>query len=67
MSEEINRWVKFMKENPSKWKKIHTEFIDAQFIKSDNFLKRLLKEKDGEKRISSAFNIKNKKVIESLR
>ncbi|MBD3204361.1 hypothetical protein GF327_08775 [Candidatus Woesearchaeota archaeon] len=49
MTDEIERWAKFMKENPDKWKKIHTKFINAQFEKSQEFIKRLLKEPNGKK------------------
>ena len=63
---EIDRWVKFMKENPTKWKKIHTEFIDSQFGKSEEFIRRLLKEPDGKKRVISAYNLKNLKGYSKL-
>ena len=59
MSEEIDRWVKYMKENPSTWKKTHTAFIDAQFSKSLAFIERLSKTPGGREKIISAYNIKN--------
>ncbi len=59
MSEEIDRWIRFMKENPDKWKKIHTEFINAQFAKSQKFIERLLKEPKGREKIISAYGLKN--------
>lgn len=57
--ESIERWVKFMKENPTKWKAIHTEFIDSQFIKHAKFLERLKKTKNGREKIIKLYNIKN--------
>ena len=66
MTEEIDRWIKFMKENPDKWKKIHTEFINAQFLKSRNFVKKLLKTPNGREKVINAFNIKNVKGYEGL-
>lgn len=66
MSQEIDRWVKYMKDNPTKWKKIHTEFINSQFKKSEEFIKRLLKEPDGKERLISAYKIKNLKGYEEL-
>jgi len=63
---EIDRWVKYMKENPSKWKKIHTEFIDAQFSKSEEFIKQLLKEPNGKERVINAYGLKNLKGYKGL-
>lgn len=55
----IERWAKFMKENPDKWKKIHTEFIDAQFEKANSVIKELSKTKEGKEKIIKIYNIKN--------
>lgn len=66
MSEEIDRWVNFMKENPDKWKKVHTEFINAQFEKQQAFVKRLLKEPNGKQKVIDAYGIKNVKGYEGL-
>ena len=66
MTEEIDRWIKFMKENPDKWKKIHTKFINAQFEKSYKFIKRLLKQPKGKEKIIKAYKIKNLKGYKGL-
>ncbi|MBN1503053.1 hypothetical protein JW930_05905 [Candidatus Woesearchaeota archaeon] len=66
MSEEIDRWVKYMNENPDKWKKQHTEFINAQFDKSQRFIHRLLKEPKGREKIIKAYHIKNVKGYKGL-
>lgn len=65
MAEEIDRWIKYMKENPD-WKKIHTKFINAQFEKSYSFMKRLLKEPNGKEKLIQAYKIKNIKGYEGL-
>lgn len=57
--EQIERWVKFMKENPNKWKKIHTEFIDAQFDMHYKFVERILKTPMGKEKLIKLFSIKN--------
>ncbi len=57
----IERWATFMKENPTKWKKIHTEFINAQFISHEQFLDRLLQQPSGKKKVLELYNIKNVK------
>jgi hypothetical protein len=50
--EFIEKWVLFMKENSFKvWKKEQSDFLDSQIISSINFYQRLLKEKDGSRRV----------------
>jgi len=61
MSEEIDRWIKFMRQNSCTWKRIHTEFI-----KSEKFIQRLLKEPAGREKIIAAYKIKNLKGYEKL-
>jgi len=59
MSEEIDRWIKYMQDNPKTWKKVHTKFINSQFIKSRSFIKRLLEQPGGRQKIINAYGIKN--------
>lgn len=53
------RWAKFVIDNPDKWRKLHTEFINSQFVIHNNFLKRLSKEKNGKEKIIELYKIKN--------
>ena len=55
----VIRWAKFVRDNPNKWRKIHTEFINSQFKMNEDFLKRLSKEKDGKEKIIKLYSIKN--------
>ena len=64
--ESVERWANFIKSNPDKWKKIHTEFIDAQFEKCYGFLRRLSKQKNGAEKIMKLYNIKNLKGYPKL-
>lgn len=64
--DQIERWAKFMIENPDKWKKIHTEFINAQFQKSEDFIKRLAKTQNGKEKIIEIYGIKNKNAYKKL-
>jgi hypothetical protein len=57
--EFVERWANFVKNNPDKWKKIHSQFIDAQFIMAERFYKNLAKTKDGKKKIIEVFGIRN--------
>lgn len=57
--ESVEKWAFYVKNNPKKWKKMHTEFINSQFKKSEDFIKKLLKQKDGIKKILELYNIKN--------
>ena len=57
--EQVERWANFVKNNPTEWKNIHTQFINAQFEKHRNFVKRLLKESNGFDKIVKLYGIKN--------
>ena len=64
--ESVRRWAIFVKENPDKWKKIHTRFINAQFDKHAKFIKRLLKTPDGRDKIVRLYGIKNRNGFRKL-
>jgi uncharacterized protein YfdQ (DUF2303 family) len=66
MTEEIDRWINYMRKNPDKWKKEHTEFINAQFQKSNDFINRLVKQPKGKEKVVSAYKIKNLKGYSKL-
>ncbi len=65
--ESVERWAQFVRENPTKWKKIHTEFIDAQFEKAYEFYERLLKTPGGREKIIEIFGIANLDGYPSLK
>tara|TARA_Y100000310_G_scaffold35996_1_gene33936 strand:+ start:358 stop:573 length:216 start_codon:yes stop_codon:yes gene_type:complete len=65
--EQIERWAHFVKNNPNKWKKEHTEFINALFEKHDQFRARLLKTPEGKKKMIELYNIKNKEGYDFLK
>jgi len=48
--EHIISWANYVRSN-SGWKKIHTEFIDAQYQKYYDFLDRLLKQANGREKL----------------
>lgn len=64
--QSLENWANFVKNNPTKWKKIHTKFINAQFDKSYTFLKRLLKQPNGREKIIKLFKIGNIKGYPKL-
>jgi len=53
--EQIVRWANYVRTHPD-WKKFHTDFINAQFIKYHNFLKRLLKSPNGKEKLRLLIN-----------
>ncbi len=57
--EQVERWAKFVKNNPDKWKAIHTKFINAQFDKHRRFVKKLLMKKSGFEKLVGIYSIKN--------
>jgi len=48
--EQIERWGKFVRENPDSWKKEHTKFIDAQIRKSWRVYEKLERSRGGKQR-----------------
>ena len=58
--EQIERWAIFVKKNPTQWKKIHTEFIDALFDKHEQFRKRLLETPGGKEKLFKLYSVKDK-------
>ena len=66
MSEEVDRWIMYMKEHPKTWKQEHTKFIDAQFKKQEAFMRRVLKTPGGAERLCNIYNIKNRKGYANL-
>ena len=66
MTDEIDRWIKYMKENPNTWKAKHTEFINAQFDKAYRFIDKLSKTQEGKQKIISIYSIKNTKGYPKL-
>lgn len=57
--EQVERWAKFIRANPTKWQKSHTEFINALFENHNQFRERLLKTPEGKKKMIALYNIKN--------
>ncbi len=58
--DQIVRWACFVREHPSEWKKIHTEFIDAIFAKHEDFRERILKTANGKEKLVQLYDIKNR-------
>ncbi len=65
--DQIERWAHFVRDHPTEWKKIHTEFINAIFQKHDEFIERLLKQPNGKQKIIELYNIKNLEGYPSLK
>tara|TARA_B100000315_G_C14513565_1_gene558136 strand:- start:242 stop:457 length:216 start_codon:yes stop_codon:yes gene_type:complete len=65
--ELIERWANFVKKNPAKWKKTHTEFINSLFDKHEQFKERLLKSPGGKKKLIKLYSIGNKSDYDFLK
>lgn len=59
--DQIERWAHFVRENPTRWKKIHTDFINAIFQKNEDVIKKILEMPNGREKIIELYNIKNTK------
>lgn len=58
--EAIDRWAKYVRESNGGWKKIHTEFINAQFQKAYEVMEKLSETKEGREKIVEIYGIKNR-------
>jgi len=56
---QIERWANFVRNNPTTWKKAHTQFINALFQKNEEVIQRILKTPHGKEKIIELYNIKN--------
>ncbi|MEK6905675.1 MAG: hypothetical protein AABX24_04710 [Nanoarchaeota archaeon] len=65
--QQVDRWAHFVKDNPTKWKKIHTGFINALFEKHDSFRNKLLQTPNGKEKLQKLYNIKNKEGYDWLK
>lgn len=52
---DIELWANYVRTNPKKWKKVHTEFIDAIFDKHYQFRERLLKTPQGKRKLEELY------------
>ena len=49
--EQIERWARYVKENPTEWKKHLKPFIDSQIIIANRFYKKLAETEEGKQKI----------------
>lgn len=54
--EQIERWAHFVKKNPTKWKAIHTEFINSLFQKHEQFIDKLSKSPQGKEKLNQLYS-----------
>ncbi|MBI4453568.1 hypothetical protein HY636_02895 [Candidatus Woesearchaeota archaeon] len=64
--QNLEKWAHFVRNNPTKWKKIHTQFINAQFEKAYAFIDKLLKQPNGREKIIKLYKIGNLKGYPNL-
>lgn len=55
--DELERWARYVKENPDKWKSKIKPFLDSQIIMSRRFYKNLAKTNQGIEKIKRLRNI----------
>lgn len=56
--EQVERWARFIRNNPAKWKKAHTKFINALFKMHKDFYKRLAKTPEGNEKIAKLLKLR---------
>ncbi len=53
--DQIERWARFVRENPTTWKKQHTAFIDAIFRKHQEVVERLQASPEGKEKLRKLY------------
>lgn len=61
--EQVERWARYVKENPGKWKIQLKPFIDSQIIIARRFYSKLAETQEGRNKIKKLRNISNNTVI----
>ena len=56
--EQVERWAKYVKENPQEWKAKVKPFMDAQIIMAKRFYENLSKTEEGRRKIKIIRGIK---------
>ena len=57
-AEQVERWAKFVRDNPEKWKQKTKPFIDAQILMARRFYKKLAETEDGRRKLKLLREIK---------
>ena len=55
--EQIERWAKYVKKNPGKWKLKIKPFLDSQIIMAKRFYKKLSETTEGREKIRAIKDI----------
>lgn len=55
--EQIERWAKFVRDNPDKWKIRFKDFLDSQVIMARRFYKKLSETEKGREKIKVLRNL----------
>ena len=63
--DQITRWAEYVKSHQD-WKKIHTKFINAQFKKHEEIIKKILSQPDGREKIIRLYNVKNLNAFKGI-
>ncbi|OGI15475.1 hypothetical protein A3K63_01435 [Candidatus Micrarchaeota archaeon RBG_16_49_10] len=65
--DQIERWAEFVRNNPEKWRKIHTDFINSIFQNHRRVYKELAKTSEGRRKLIEIYEIKNIDGFPSLK
>jgi len=57
-AEQVERWAKYVKENPDKWKSKVKPLIDSQILMSRRFFENLAKTNGGKEKIEKLRNLR---------
>ena len=57
--EQIDEWADFVRNNPGGWKEMHTDFINSIFENHRRVYRKLVKTRQGKKKILQIYKIRN--------
>lgn len=55
----VERWARYVRTHPGSWKQEHTAFINAQFAKHEDAVKRIKASPNGREKLLALYRIKN--------
>jgi len=56
--EQVEKWARYVKEHPNKWKKELKLFVDSQIIIANRFYKKLNETEEGRKKLVKIMELK---------
>ena len=63
--ESVEKWAAYVRTHPD-WKKIHTQFVNAQLQKAYDAMHKIAKQPNGKKKLKELYGIQNENGYKKL-